>query len=89
MHLQVFKVKSRQVWASPRKQIKQNYHGASTRVEFPQATTDQFPASSAMGKKQTAVSFINHCINDSMLLGVVGSKELCKKYSLSMEKPNV
>lgn len=80
MHLQVFKVRTWQVWASPRKQIKQNYHGASTRVEFPElGHCYSISCLFSHGKKQAAVFFINHCINASMCSGVVRSKELYRK----------
>lgn len=82
MHLQVFKVRTWQVWASPRKQIKQNYHGASTRVEFPElGHCCSISCLFSHGKKQAAVFFTNHC-------WVVRSKELCRKVFSVLRKTN-
>ena len=79
MHSQLFKVRTWQVWANPRKQTKQNYDAASTRggVSIRVRTPLLCFLVLRPWKKPAAVCFINHCINDAMCSRVIESKELC------------
>ena len=79
MHSQLFKVRTWQVWANPRKQTKQNYDAASTRggVSIRVRTLLLCFLVLQPWKKPAAVCFINHCINDAMCSRVIESKELC------------